>query len=251
MNRRRRVPAMAPEDRRAALIAATIPLLREYGAAVSTRQIAEAAGVAEGTIFGVFPDKASLVRAALMSAFDPRHALDALAAIPASAGLRARLCEAVTILRTRMSANANLLSVPKEPMADDAEFREHMLDSRRRIQVALAEVMGPDRDRLRRSPDDAAQLLLMLIAVSVHRGFGAGADFADMEDEEIVSVLLDGLLVRPSSLPDPEVVGSSPVPDSEVVGASPVSGPEVVGASPVPGPELVGPSPIPDPESPC
>ncbi|SPL97918.1 Transcriptional regulator, TetR family [[Actinomadura] parvosata subsp. kistnae] len=198
---------MAPEDRRAALIAATIPLLREYGAAVSTRQIAEAAGVAEGTIFGVFPDKASLVRAALMSAFDPRHALDALAAIPASAGLRARLCEAVTILRTRMSANANLLSVPngpKEPIADDAEFREHMLDNRRRIQVALAELMGPDRDRLRRSPDDAAQLLLMLIAVSVHRGFGAGADFADMEDEEIVSVLLDGLLVRPSPIPDPE-----------------------------------------------
>ncbi|WP_206068241.1 TetR/AcrR family transcriptional regulator [Nonomuraea composti] len=198
---------MAPEDRRAALIAATIPLLREYGAAVSTRQIAEAAGVAEGTIFGVFPDKASLVRAALMSAFDPRHALEALAAIPASAGLRARLCEAVTILRTRMSANANLLSVPhgpKEPMADDAEFREHMLDNRRRIQVALAELMGPDRDRLRRSPDDAAQLLLMLIAVSVHRGFGAGADFADMEDEEIVSVLLDGLLVRPSPIPDPE-----------------------------------------------
>ncbi len=52
---------MAPEDRRAALIAATIPLLREHGLDVSTRQIAQAAGVAEGTIFGVFPDKNSLV----------------------------------------------------------------------------------------------------------------------------------------------------------------------------------------------
>ena len=56
---------MAPEDRRAALIAATVPLLHEHGLDVSTRKIAEAAGVAEGTIFGVFPDKHSLVVAAL------------------------------------------------------------------------------------------------------------------------------------------------------------------------------------------
>jgi hypothetical protein len=42
----------------------------------------------------------------------------------------------------------------------------------------------------------------MLTAVSVHRGFDHAGGFADMEDEEIVSVLLDGLLVRP--LPDPD-----------------------------------------------
>jgi AcrR family transcriptional regulator len=35
---------MAPEDRRAALIAATVPLLHEHGLDVSTRKIAEAAG---------------------------------------------------------------------------------------------------------------------------------------------------------------------------------------------------------------
>ena len=52
-SRRRRVPALAPEERRAALIAATIPLLHEHGLEVSTKQIAHAAGVAEGTIFGV------------------------------------------------------------------------------------------------------------------------------------------------------------------------------------------------------
>ena len=57
---RRRVAPLAPDDRRAALIEATLPLLREHGTAVSTRQIADAAGVAEGTIFRVFPDKNSL-----------------------------------------------------------------------------------------------------------------------------------------------------------------------------------------------
>ncbi|SDJ74817.1 DNA-binding transcriptional regulator, AcrR family [Nonomuraea jiangxiensis] len=195
---------MAPEDRRAALITATIPLLREHGTAVSTRQIAEAAGVAEGTIFGVFPDKASLLRAALMAAFDPQPAVDALAAIDPRLDLRVRLRKAVTMLRFGMNANANLVAAPKELLADDTEFRERLMNDRRRIMDGLAALVEPDRARLRRSPQATAQLLLMLVAVSVHRGFGQGGEFGDMDDEEIVSVLLDGLLVRPLSTPSTE-----------------------------------------------
>ncbi|MFD1544267.1 TetR/AcrR family transcriptional regulator [Nonomuraea guangzhouensis] len=194
---------MAPEDRRAALIAATVPLLREHGTALSTRQIAEAAGVAEGTIFGVFPDKASLLRAALMKAFDAQPAVDALAAIGTRTELRARLREAVAMLRAGMISNAKLSAAPGDPLVDDPEFRKRMLDNRRRIGSALAALVAPDRDRLRRSPEGAAHLLLMLIAVSVYRGFGLDGEFGDMDDAEIVSVLLDGLLIRPSSTPPP------------------------------------------------
>src|SRR5690349_3699156 len=43
-----RARPLPPAERRAALVAATLPLISEHGPAVSTRQIAVAAGVAEG-----------------------------------------------------------------------------------------------------------------------------------------------------------------------------------------------------------
>ena len=56
---------MTPDDRRRTLVEATIPLLHEHGKAVTTKQIADAAGVAEGTLFRVFDSKDDLVTAAV------------------------------------------------------------------------------------------------------------------------------------------------------------------------------------------
>ena len=44
--KRTRAAALPPSERRAEIIAATLPLVREHGANVTTRQIAEAAGIA-------------------------------------------------------------------------------------------------------------------------------------------------------------------------------------------------------------
>src|SRR3982751_7043270 len=109
-NRRRRVPALAPEERRAALIQATIPLLHEHGLEVSTRQIAAAAGVAEGTIFGVFDSKSSLVVCSVIKALDPQVTLDALAAIDRSRPLRERMVEATELVHARFVENMALMS---------------------------------------------------------------------------------------------------------------------------------------------
>ena len=62
---------MTAEDRRKAIVDVLIPLIVEKGGEVSTREIAEAAGIAEGTIFRVFPDKKSLMLAAAEEAINP------------------------------------------------------------------------------------------------------------------------------------------------------------------------------------
>ena len=63
-------PRISPEDRRASLVEVTIPLLREHGAALTTSQVAEAAGIAEGTVFRAFGTKDELVQACAAAVFD-------------------------------------------------------------------------------------------------------------------------------------------------------------------------------------
>ena len=90
----RRAAALPPEERRAAIIAAIQPLLVEHGEMVTTRQVAEAAGVAEGTIFRVFADKDELVAAALDAALDMRAMEDAIASIDRDQAFEGQLVEA-------------------------------------------------------------------------------------------------------------------------------------------------------------
>ena len=191
---------MAAEDRRAALVAATVPLLHEHGPDVSTRLIAQAAGVAEGTIFRVFPDKNSLVREALLQALDPAPLVEALAEIDADADLRDRLAAAAKLLIQGFAENAQLMSAARDlAMATDAapELHERLADARNRMLTALTGMIEPDRTRLRRSPATVARLLILLVGGSAH---GLFADTDGLTGDEMAELLLDGALVRPTDL---------------------------------------------------
>src|SRR5215210_3807762 len=120
-----RAPSMPPEARRAAIIEATLPLLLERGAGISTKQIAEAAGIAEGTIFRVFPDKDAVVRAAVELAFDPAPAEKAISEIDRNLPFEDQLAQAVDVMQRRLFDIWRLVSTvgddgapPKAPPQD-------------------------------------------------------------------------------------------------------------------------------------
>jgi AcrR family transcriptional regulator len=191
--RRYRAAPLPASERRAAIIAATLPLLLEHGPGVTTRQIAEAAGIAEGTIFRVFPDIESLFQATVDAAYDPAQVGRELAAIAGTASFERRLEEAVRILQNRLTSVWQLMSISGMPKpAALGTTRTQRLD--RPDVAALVGLLEPYRNRLRRTPAAAAQLLRGLTLAGTHPALTV--DGEPMAPEEIVSLLLDGLRNR-------------------------------------------------------
>lgn len=182
-----RASAMSPEARRAAIVAATLPLVLEHGAAVSTRMIAAAAGIAEGTVFRAFVDKESLLDAVVAAAFDPAPMNLAFAGIDPRLPFEKRLAAAVEIVQRRLADIWRLVAtigVDKVPQS-----RQPPTDL-----PGLAALFEPDRHRLRRDPIEAARMLRSLTLAFSHPTL---VPDGPMSPEEIVSVLLDGIRSAP------------------------------------------------------
>lgn len=76
-----RATPLSPDERRASLIAVTRDLIREHGHDVTTKQVADAAGVAEGTVFRVFPTRQDLIAATVADELSSARLDDLLAAV--------------------------------------------------------------------------------------------------------------------------------------------------------------------------
>lgn len=100
---------MPPEERRASIIEATLPLLLHHGPSLTTRQVAEAAGVAEGTIFRAFPSLSDLIDATTREALSAERLSAEIAAITPDDCLSEKTETALTVLVRRMGDVRNLL----------------------------------------------------------------------------------------------------------------------------------------------
>ena len=179
-----RAPAMPADARRAAIVSATLPLLLERGPAVSTRQIADAAGIAEGTIFRVFPDKDAVIRAAVELAFDPAPTERALAGIDRRLPFEDQLVAAVAIMQRRLADIWRLVST----VGDAGAPRTAPPDL-----VGLADLFDGASDHLRCDSHTAARRLRALTLAVSHPML---INDEPMSPAEIVSLLLDGIRER-------------------------------------------------------
>lgn len=189
---RTRAAALPPSERRAAIVEATLPLLLAHGAGVTTRQIAEAAGIAEGTIFRVFPDKEHLIDAVIDAALDSKSVDAALAAIDPGLPLESRLAAAVDILRRRF-ADVHQLRTTVEMMRGSTDVAARMDRHRAPDLHALAALFEPDADELRRDPLEAAHLLRGVTIAGTHPALIFDEP---LSSNEIVSLFLDGVRRR-------------------------------------------------------
>ena len=206
-----RATAMTPDDRRRAILAVLVPLIVEKGGDVSTREIAQAAGIAEGTIFRVFPDKKSLMLAAAAEAINPADGQAAFdEAMAGVSGLRAQVVIATSRVLDRMrmtmavmmAVHQHLTPAPEEHGETGHEGHKprfgpppFVVKAQEDLHRRLTGLFEPHRDELAVEPAVAAVALRSLI-------FGASRPELGMAPaltaDQIADLLLDGVRRRDS-----------------------------------------------------
>ncbi len=182
-----KTPRAAPlsvDDRRAMIIAAVAEVLRTHGPAVTSRQLAEAAGIAEGTIYRAFADKDDLIRASIETYLDAAPLLHALESIDPALSLEHKIREAVALVRARFRDVVGLISL----------FGEYRNRPSAHSHVAMNQAfnlfLAPEIERLTLEPDRIAGLVQLLAFSSSLPHFSDDVSFTD---DELAAIILHGI----------------------------------------------------------
>jgi AcrR family transcriptional regulator len=179
----RRASPLPPEERRIAIIHAVLPLLIDRGVGVTSREIAVAAGVSEGTLFNVFDDKDELIGAAVEAAIDPAPFERSVAAIDRTRDVRDQLIEVTTLIQRRVVDIWKLVSQLDATRHQGPKHRP-LPDS-----PALIALIAAASDRFVEPPEEAARLLRALTLSLTHPMMTERPRAADA----IVDIFLNGV----------------------------------------------------------
>ncbi len=177
-----RASPLPPAERRDAIVAAVLPLLIERGASVTSRELAAAAGVAEGTIFKVFDDKNDLLEAAVRHAIDPAPFDRAVSEIDPELDFHDRLVAVTELMQRRLIDIWRLLH-------QVGPIHERVAPRQIPDYPAVIAIFEAHADRVRPDPVDAVRRLRAItIALS-------NPSFVDppLTPAEIVDVFLHGM----------------------------------------------------------
>ncbi|SIO22087.1 transcriptional regulator, TetR family [Agromyces cerinus subsp. cerinus] len=174
---------MPVEERRAAIAQATLPLLVAHGRDVTTRQIADASGVAEGTLFRVFDDKEAIIDAAVEHFLDPEPFRAALRSIDPSLPLELKIELVLARFLDRFSGIFGVFAAlgnrPRPP-AQNLEIITGIFD----------ELLAPDLEALRVPPAQVFKFVRLVAFSSAMPQFGPTIG---LDTDELAHLIVHGI----------------------------------------------------------
>ncbi len=168
---------------------------------MSTREIAQAAGVAEGTIFRAFETKHDLIHATIHTALMPDAAITRIAELPDGQTLVDRVAAIIDVLRDEIHRTRSLFAHFVRPTGQPAEgpprppfggirppFNPH--ETKNRLNAAVAVALQPYSGELAVSTAFATNLLSALAFAS---SFTLTEGEPTISSEELSDVVLHGI----------------------------------------------------------
>jgi len=183
-----RAKPMSLEQRQDQIIAVTTGLLLEHGRDVTSKEIAEAAGIAEGTIFRAFGDKDSLIDAAVERYLDPLPLRTALRSIDPELPLEDKIETIVTLMLDRFrSVIRMMVAVGRQGPPPKQE------ESRHEFALIIGELLAGHRQQLTIAPERVAHYVRLVAFSSAIPGFAQDMGFTA---GELTDLILHGIVDR-------------------------------------------------------